>query len=247
VDALARLADTAAGDSRGLVAGKGRTTRWWAALNRAGLGPVSASDRAELETAITVLGADASEEGKILRSMFRQLPYVAYLVLGDRRFAEAARGWSMGGGLPELEALEALARGDTAAARRLAATFPDADSLLAAGSGQAMVRWVTRGRVLQALGDLPAATRWYDGLRPDRVSSNGPVEFAWVLWPGALVASGDLHARLGEAEAAREAYGRYLGLRADPDPALRTEVERVRRAMAALADRAPEQPLRTKP
>ena len=248
VDAVARLAERAAGKSRNFAAANGRAPRWWAAVTRAGLGLTTPQVRAELEAALSTLDVEQSDEGRARRNMFRHLPYVAYLATGEKRFADAARRWSTAGdSLPELEALLALRAGDTATARRLAARFPNADSLVASGSGQSLSRWIARGRVLEALGDAPGALRWYEGLRPDRFSTSGPVEYAWALWPQALAAAGDLHARLGDIDAAREAYQRYLRLRPDPDPALRADVSRVERALAALADRSPERSLPARP
>ena len=248
VEAVARLTERAAGKSYNFAAANGRAPRWWAAAARAGLGLTTPQVRADLEAAVSTLDVEQSDEGRARRNMFRYLPYVAYLATGEKRFADAARRWSVAGdSLPELDALLALRAGDTATARRKAAIFPNADSLVAAASGQSLARWIARARVLEALGDAPGALRWYDGLRPDRFSTAGPVEYAWALWPSALAAAGDLHARLGDVDAAREAYQRYLRMRPDPDPALRADVARVERALAALADRAPERSLPARP
>ncbi|MEJ2504150.1 MAG: hypothetical protein P8177_12700, partial [Gemmatimonadota bacterium] len=51
---------------------------------------------------------------------------------------------------------------------------------------------------------------------------------------------GRLAAAAGDTAAAVDAYRRYLAMRTDPEPALRPEVERVRRELERLVGGAPE-------
>ncbi|HEX6058817.1 MAG TPA: serine/threonine-protein kinase [Gemmatimonadaceae bacterium] len=178
--------------------------------------------------------------GHQVRQFSIGMPYIGYLTSREPRYLELIRRWNEGTRTwPELDALEALAKGDTAAAREAAARFPDPDSARRAGIWLQVPRWIARAEVLQSLGDLRGALAMYEALDPRRFSIFGQTDPSWPYWPRSFLARGRLHEELGERERAAEAYERFLDLWKEADPALepqkreaREGLERVRSGMA---------------
>jgi tetratricopeptide (TPR) repeat protein len=137
----------------------------------------------------------------------------------------------------ELDALEALDRGDTTRARELARGFVSADSARAkAGGIVSATRLVARAEVYTALGDLRRALATYESLEPSRIGDGGFLEPAMALWARSYLARGRIHEQLGERAAAAAAYERFIALWKDADPALQPQLREARTGLARVRD-----------
>ena len=103
------------------------------------------------------------------------------------------------------------------------------DSLLVAGSSQLPEGNLIVARLLERHGDRGAALA---ALRRGNGNSGSYVSTY-------LHEEGRLAALTGDREGAIKAYRHYLALRADPEPELRPEVERIRQALARLQGPVP--------
>ncbi len=153
-----------------------------------------------------------------------------------------------------LEALDALARGDSTATSTdalmdvavIRAMYADAtrkptaraelerlDSLMraldyqGAHAGRTQMASLVAARLFERAGDARRALAAVQ--RRGDMWSNG-----LLYLPAQLREEGRLAARLGQREQAIAAYRHYLALRFDPEPRLRDEAEQVRRELAAL-------------
>jgi hypothetical protein len=120
--------------------------------------------------------------------------YMAYLASGDMRYLDVLERWSpFFKSVPELEALRALERDDTAAARAAVRRFPSPDSIRAAGAPTTPLRWVARAQVLEELGDTRGAIANYEVLEPTRFASMGRIDVTLPLHARSFLARGRLH------------------------------------------------------
>jgi tetratricopeptide (TPR) repeat protein len=205
--------------------------KWWALAARVGAGVPSAALVRQVDSAI----ADMERMPGDLARQRRQLHaaaslYTIYLTTREPRHLAALQRWRTGQPTwAELEALGALASGDTARARTLAATFPSADSTREARAPVNVARWIARAQVLEQLGDATRAIAMLDAVDPSRMSSMGFADPAPSLYPRTFLARGALYERLGQRPPAAEAYRRYLAMTASAD----STVEPLRRAATA--------------
>jgi tetratricopeptide (TPR) repeat protein len=217
--------------------------QWLVAGTLLAMGMPSARYLAAIDSGMRALDRMAAPIGPQVRQFSTPTLYIAYLATREARYLDALRRWRAEGGAAqpwaELYALEALARGDTAAARAQAALFPAPDSMRAAGGQLAPMRWIARAEVLEALGDVRGAVAMYDVLEPRRFSGSGPLDPGFALYSRSYLDRGRLLEQLGERDRAAEAYERFLELWHDADPALepqkqeaREGLERVRTGMA---------------
>ena len=230
-DAVADVAGRAAPAPPALGRRVDPLPKWWALALRVGVGDPSPALRRQVDSAI----ADMERMPGDLARQRRQLQsaaglYTIYLVTRDPRHLAALHRWRTGQpAFAELDALTALAAADTAKARRLAATFPSADSVRAAKGSVNTVRWIARAQVLEALGDATRAIAMLDAIEPDRMSSMGIADPAPSLYPRTFLTRGALYERLGQRPQAAEAYRRYLAMTTNADSA----AEPLRRAASA--------------
>ncbi len=161
--------------------------------------------------------------------------YVAYLVTRDTAFSNAVRRLAPPTTrYPELDAAEALARGDTAAARTIAATFPSADSVKTTRLGMAGMRTVLRAELIEALGDPRAAAAQYEAIHPSRFN-NALVDPGYAVYVRTFAARARLYEQIGERDKAIAAWTEFLRRwekgDADSEPArreARTALQRLR-------------------
>jgi tetratricopeptide (TPR) repeat protein len=165
------------------------------------------------------------------------VPYVLYLGLRDTVFADAAKRWGAlaRGEYPELDALRALARHDTATAARLARAFPSPDSLRRAPLGMNGARSVARAEVLTALGDYRRAAETYESIDPARFTRTSP-ELGWALYVRSYLARGRLYEQLGERGKAISSYERFLAMWAEAEAPLQPQLREARESIARLRD-----------
>jgi tetratricopeptide (TPR) repeat protein len=166
------------------------------------------------------------------------VPYLAFLITHDTLFRQMAGDWyaTQPGGLPELDAIIALDRGDTASAMTLARGFTVPDSLRKSRFGVGGMRSVARGEVLERLGLTRQAAETYAATSPDRINRNGIIEPGLAVWVRSLLAQGRLWAKLGEREKAIAAYEEFLRRWKDADGSAAKQVAQARSELAALRD-----------
>ena len=218
----------------------GPVFRFWRIGAELALGVPYPRLRPALDSAVAFVDRFPEPLGKQARQMSAAVPYVAYLATRDTAYAAAARRW-WGGQLPiaELDALEALARGDTAAAARLAGTFPDADSTRATTGTLNGMRWFARAEVFAGLGQPQRAVSYYEAMEPQRFNKAGAFDPTWPLWARSLLARAQLYERLGDREKAIANYSRFLELWKEADPVLDPQRRLAREGLARLGGETP--------
>jgi serine/threonine-protein kinase len=193
------------------------------------------------EAAVAARSLEAYLDGTAMKLGLVRAPETARCALAHWRLAhgELARAAAV---LPDrpyaiesTPACVAAAKAQLATARRQ----PDAgialarlDSLLAAGSDAR--------HLLPGVANLIAAR-----LHATRGDVRRALSYAQrrIIWANQLLApqlraEGQYAALVGDTAAAVRAYGRYLVLRSDPEPALRPEVDRVRAELRRLGERS---------
>jgi tetratricopeptide (TPR) repeat protein len=210
--------------------------KWWAFSLRVGTSDLSAALRRQVDSAITDMEripGDFARQGRQVQAAAGL--YTISLVTRDPRHLAALQRWRTGQpAFAELDALTALAAGDTARARALAATFPSADSARAAKASVNTVRWMARAQVLEQLGDATRAIAMLDAVEPERMTSMGYADPAPSLYPRSFLWRGALYERLGQRAQAAQAYRRYLAMTTKAD----STTEPLRRAATAGLARA---------
>ncbi len=176
------------------------------------------------------------------------VPYMVYLATGDTTFSSIARRWAQSSpqlnGFPELEALTAIRRGDTAGATRLAREFPTIDSLNRAVLGMNGMRLVARAEVMAALGDARRAVQIYETIDPSRFGSGSTPEPGWPVYVRSFLSRARLYEQLGEKERAVASYERFLALWKDAEAPLQPQLREAREAIAKIRDASGGIPVR---
>ncbi|HET7458991.1 MAG TPA: hypothetical protein VFJ74_15190, partial [Gemmatimonadaceae bacterium] len=240
VDDVVRLVELVTPPPSAGEASRGMQARWWALGSKVAMGVPFERLRPTLDSGIAYVERVTGPFRSYARQQSVSVPYVAYLVTRDPRYLAPIRRWRADSGraLVELDALEALDRGDTATARRLVRQFPSVDSARAAGAAQSIPRWVARAEVLESLGDARGAAAVYEALDPARFSSTGPTDPAWPLYTRSFLARGRLYERLGDRPRAAAAYDRFLRITAEANGAFDAERREAKAALARVQDAA---------
>jgi serine/threonine-protein kinase len=214
--------------------------RFWRMGAELALGVPYVRLKLALDSAVAFVDRLPEPLGKQARQMSSAIPYVAFLTTRDTSYSAATRRW-WGGELPipELDALEALQRGDTATAARLARTFPDPDSTRGTTGNLNGMRWFARAEVYAGLGQPQRAVAFYETMEPTRFNKGGAFDPAWPLWARSLLARGQLYERLGDREKAVASYSRFLELWKEADPLLDGQRRLAREGLARLRDETP--------
>jgi hypothetical protein len=223
-----------------------RVTEWLGASVKVAMGMPLATVRPVLDAGIAF--ADGATDRAAMRAQNWQAPYVLFLATRDPRYAATVRRWrgEKAPPLDEMDALEALAAGDTARARAAVARFPSVDSIRAANVQVAPARWVARAEVFTELGDPRRAAAMYEIIEASRLSTDlmSTVEPGLALFARSYLARGRVYEQLGEREKAAAAYERFAALWKDADPALQPQVREARAGLARVRDAGKRQTVR---
>ncbi len=201
----------------------------------------------------TALGAPATK----LRPIWDQIADSARRAPKARRASIAEFGWAaavglylqdttdptpinelsaLGGGSPppELKALVALERGDSAEARRLLQQPDSARGKEYLSRGQwPGYRQMIAAHAWTELGDDQRALKALDVFDPAKLSTSG-LDIRWLLLGQARVLRGEIFERLGKPAEARDQYRLALAQWAEADPVLEEMVSRVRARLNRL-------------
>jgi serine/threonine-protein kinase len=219
---------------------------WLGASVKVAMGVPVAAVRQQLDAGIAF--ADRRTDGGGMRAQNWPTPYVLFLATRDPRYAATVRRWrgEKAPPLDELDALEALAAGDTARARASVARFPSPDSLRAVNAAVSPMRWVARAEVFTELGDPRRAAAMYEMIEPSRLSSDltTSADPGLALLARSYLARGRVYEQLGERERAAAAYERFVALWKEADPGLQPQVREARAGLARVRDAGKGQPVR---
>lgn len=212
--------------------------RWINAGARVGMGlPVTPSVREALAEGVRTLDADASNPNSNARGQF-VVPYLAYLATRDTMFLGAVQRWASSptNTWPELRALAALSRGDTAAAMDIARGFPSADSISRSLLSMNGLRNVARAEVFAELGDARRAVEMYEASHPNRFVEGGTPEMGWPAYIRSFAARGRLYEQLGERDKAIKAYESFLQYWGEGEAPVQPQLREAREAIARLKE-----------
>jgi eukaryotic-like serine/threonine-protein kinase len=178
--------------------------------------------------------------GQQMREGSVGLALLAFLSTRDTVFAGFVRKWS-NSPWPDLDALIALDRGDTATAQRIAATFPTPDSLRnpAVRFGVGGIRSLARAEALARLGLHRQAAESYEAIEPSRVNRAALAEPGYAMIVRSLLTRARLWREVGEREKAIAAYEEFLLRWRNADGVAARQVAEARQELASLRDVAP--------
>jgi tetratricopeptide (TPR) repeat protein len=177
--------------------------------------------------------------GEQARAGAASVPYLAFLASHDTAFSVVAKRWA-NGQMPELDALAALRRGDTATARQIASAFTKPDSLRKARFGLGGMRSVARAEVLDAVGLTRQAAETYEATEMNRINRTSLSEPGYAVWVRTFLARARLWAELGERDKAVAAYEQFIRRWADADGVAAKQVAQARQELAQLRDSPPK-------
>jgi serine/threonine-protein kinase len=224
----------------GVVGERGGQTRWWNAGAQLAMGMPPRPLLAVVDSGIALIESLPQATAAPVRPAAINVPYLAYMATRNPKYLAVVRRWRGERQAPfhELDAIEALAAGDTAKVLEAVRRFPSPDSVRAAGGTISPMRWVARAEVFEALGDARRALAMYELLDPTRFAWIGPPEPGWPLYARSFLARGRLYEQLGEREKAAAAYERFLELWKEADPALQAQLGEAREGLARVRDAA---------
>lgn len=212
---------------------------WFGIGTRLALGEsLDTANRRALLDGIRALDEIPGAAGNSVRTSSAVVPFVAYLATKDTTFSSAVRRWSA----PtvrhtDLAALEALQRGDTAAARAIAAAYPSADSVRTSRLALAGLRTIARAEVLLALGDTSKSLAYLEALDPVRFTFS-IVEPGMAAFGRTFAARARIYEDRGETDKAIAAWEEYLRRFEHGDQLVEAERAEGRAALRRLRETA---------
>ncbi len=212
---------------------------WYATGMKAGItGTVSAAERRQLAEGARRIASGSQGILAQLAATAGGVIYTSYLVTGDTLFSNTLRRLPGLVNVPQtdLDALEALARGDTARAREIAAAFPPPDSLKDARLSFAGQRAYARALVLDAVGNTAWAVGYLEALEPSRFISQGLAEPGFALYTRSFATRAELYEKLGDKRKAIAAYEEFLRRTELGDAAIEPQRRSARANLARLRD-----------
>lgn len=224
---------------------------------RMGMGlPTSDAERKGLMRGVEGMSGNQSPMLAQMRAQSLAVPYVAFLATRDPAFAAAARKWSTQNNqansaqaqpLPELSALEAIWKGDTAAAAKIVGQFPSVDSVKKGQIGMAGLRLFARAKAAEGVGDLRTAVGMYEAIDPKRFATIGMVEPGFATYARSFYERGKLYEKLGEPAKAVAAFEEFIKRWGNADAPLQPMVAEAKSSIARLKDKPATVPVGAKP
>ena len=202
------------------------------ALFRLSMGDDSPASRRLADSVIAALDANRSAADSALRREHSGVPYVAYLVFRDDKYRATYERW-VGTESPTLGVIAAVAAGDSAGARELAAGFMGPDA--AAGPFVSRMRAIGEAAALVELGESQAALEILEALDPQWFDHDN-IDPRWAFWPRTFLIRGSLYERLGRRPEAAEAYRRFIELWSHADPSMSEHVRAAQSGLARVTD-----------
>jgi tetratricopeptide (TPR) repeat protein len=202
---------------------------------RAITGVGSAPDRRAIDSAIARMASIPDPAGQHARRQSWELAYVGYLLTQDPKYIGIVRQWSGAEPPVALQARAALAKGDTARARALAARFPPLDTASLISPPGRLEDVMGQAMVLAAVGQKRAALAVLESIDPVRFKVL-ELDLRWAMYPRSLLERGALYEQLGERTKAATAYERYLDIMKNADPVLQPQLQLARTRLNALRD-----------
>ncbi len=217
-----------------------RVLGWYTAALRTGItGSATPADRATLAAGTRrVSGGDEGILAQIAATS-GSVMFMAYLATRDTLYSNAIRRMPGAANAPQtdLDALEALTRGDTAAARDIASRYTHPDSIKTARFGFAGLRAYARAEVLAAVGNTDWAIRYLEGITPTRFIANGLSEPGFAVYARSFLTRAELYERTNQPDKAIAAYEEYLRRTANGDAIVEPLRRSARASIARLRDR----------
>lgn len=212
--------------------------RWYKTALQVGMtGSATPEQRRLLAEATRRMGTDTPGMLQQMLTASVSVPYTAYLATRDTLFSNTVRRAQRGfGNHSDLDALEALARGDTAAAREISRGYTPPDSLRTARFSLAGLRAMARAEVLAAVGNRDWAIGYYEALDPRRFTMQGLAEPGFAAYTRSFAARAILYEERGDRDKAIAAWEEFLRRTEQGDDA----VEPQRRAARAAVQRLRE-------
>jgi serine/threonine-protein kinase len=213
---------------------------WYATGLRVGIaGTITAEQRRILAVGTQRVVAGAEGVMAQVAATSGAIIYTGYLATRDTMFSNAFRKLSRAtasGAYSDLEALEALQRGDTAAARAIAESFTHPDSVAKARLSFAGLRVVARAEALAAVGNRDWALRYLEALDAKRFSIMSLAEPGFAAFTRSFATRGRLYEEAGDRAKAITAYQEFLRRTEAGDAAIAPQRREVRAALDRLRD-----------
>ena len=212
--------------------------RWYETALKVGMtGTVTPEQRRVLADGVRRMGA---ENVGLLQQMLSgsvSVPYTAYLATRDTMFSNAVRRAQRGvTAHSDLDALEALARGDTAAALAIAREYTPPDSMRDARFSLAGLRTVARAEVLAAVGNRDWAIAYYEALDPRRFMMQGLAEPGFAAYTRSFAARAVLYEERGDRDRAIGAWEEFLRRTEQGDEIVEPQRRAARAALQRLRE-----------
>jgi serine/threonine-protein kinase len=192
---------------------------------------------------ILAAGASRLGRGEGQQSIVQQIlnssggtMFAAFLATRDTVFSNTIRRLGGATGQTDLDALEALTRGDTAAARTIAQTYTPPDSLRTVRFSFAGLRAIARAEVLTAVGNTEWALAYYEALDPSRFNANGLGEPGFAAYTRSFATRARLYEERREADKAIAAWQEFLRRTEAGDAIIEPQRAEARAALQRLRD-----------
>lgn len=200
-------------------------------------GKVTPAQRRDLRRGIHVADSIEGANATQMRQMSGPVVMAAYLATRDTAFSGAIRRWNPNQRHTDLDALEALQRGDTAAARQVIATFTPVDSLRIARFSMGGLRTIARAEAMLAVGDTSGALAYFEAMDSERFNLNF-IEPSIGGFVRTFAARARIYEDRGETSKAIAAWEEYLRRFEHSDDIVEAEKAEGRAALRRLREAA---------
>ena len=214
-------------------------------LHLAAMGRDFARVRPKIDAAIRELDKFGVGGQGDLNGLRPLIPFFAFALSRDSTYGLTLMLWTSTGETtparlqqlpPAVQAINALRRGDTAAAQRFALQFARGDSTKMNASNTSMLDPFMEADVLTDLGDARGAIASLEGIKTETFSTYGFADIRWPMYARSFLARGRLYEQIGEPAKAIQAYERFVALWDKADPEFQAQVQFARDALNRLRD-----------